>query len=72
MISLEILFVNNNVIDQIYYPSEDSNPFPKLRYLNISGNKIGDWKSISELNKFPSLHELRIKKNPFHESMNSL
>ncbi|GBC01469.1 hypothetical protein RclHR1_00420031 [Rhizophagus clarus] len=63
--SLEILIVNNNAIDRIYYPNENSNAFPKLRFLNIRENKIGDWKSVDELNKFPSLHELRIKKNPF-------
>ncbi|CAI2166690.1 14465_t:CDS:10 [Funneliformis geosporum] len=60
--SLEILFVNNNAIDQIYYNEDD---FPKLRHLNISDNKIGDWNSVNELNKFPSLQELRIKKNTF-------
>ncbi|CAB4413029.1 unnamed protein product, partial [Rhizophagus irregularis] len=68
--SLEILFVNNNAIDQIYYPSENGDAFPKLRYLNISENKIDDWKSVDELNKFPSLHELRIKKNPFIKDTN--
>jgi hypothetical protein len=72
MTSLEVLFVNNNVIDQIYYPSKNGDAFQKLRYLNISDNKIDDWKSIDELDKFLSLHELRIKKNPFLESMNSL
>ncbi|RIA87419.1 hypothetical protein C1645_286960 [Glomus cerebriforme] len=66
--SLEILFVMNNAIDRIYYPSENGDAFPKLRYLNISENKIGDWKSIDELNKFLSLRELKIKKNPFLES----
>lgn len=72
IISLEILFVNNNAIDRIYYPSENGDTFPKLRYLNISENKIGDWESVDELNKFPSLHELRIKKNPFINDTNSL
>ncbi|EXX52298.1 uncharacterized protein OCT59_005737 [Rhizophagus irregularis] len=68
--SLEILFVNNNAIDRIYYPSENGDAFSKLRYLNISENKIDDWKSVDELNKFPSLHELRIKKNPFIKDTN--
>ncbi|CAG8452149.1 9831_t:CDS:10 [Funneliformis caledonium] len=65
--NLEILFINNNAIDQIYYPSDNEDAFPKLRNLNISENKIGDWNSVNELNKFPSLKELRIKKNPFLE-----
>ncbi|CAG8485532.1 411_t:CDS:10 [Diversispora eburnea] len=66
--NFEILFINNNFIDQIsYQKGEEGEGFPKLRYLNISENKISDWNSINELNKFPSLQELRIKKNAFLE-----
>ncbi|RHZ74066.1 hypothetical protein Glove_227g71 [Diversispora epigaea] len=66
--NFEILFINNNLIDQIsYQKGEEGKGFPKLRYLNISENKISDWNSINELNKFPSLQELRIKKNAFLE-----
>ncbi|CAG8685773.1 10461_t:CDS:10, partial [Cetraspora pellucida] len=67
---LEDLFLNNNIIERIFYPKENESnkAFPKLRYLNVSENKISDWNSIDELNKFPSLHELRIRKNPFLEN----
>ncbi|CAG8569176.1 769_t:CDS:10, partial [Dentiscutata heterogama] len=64
---LETLFLNNNLIERIFYTKENENNkgFSKLRYLNVNENKISDWNSIDELNKFPSLNELRIKKNPF-------
>ncbi|CAG8521457.1 5927_t:CDS:10 [Dentiscutata erythropus] len=64
---LETLFLNNNLIERIFYTKENENSkgFSKLQYLNVNENKINDWNSIDELNKFPSLNELRIKKNPF-------
>ncbi|CAG8825175.1 26772_t:CDS:10, partial [Gigaspora margarita] len=67
---METLFLNNNLIEHIFYTKENENNkgFSKLRYLNVSENKISDWNSIDELNKFPSLNELRIKKNQFLES----
>ncbi|KAG9307361.1 hypothetical protein G9A89_017190 [Geosiphon pyriformis] len=65
--SLEILYLNGNLIDTIFYGGEKGIDFAKLRYLNISENAIQHWQSIDELNKFPALKELRIKKNKFLE-----
>nr|CAG8580149.1 9038_t:CDS:10 [Entrophospora candida] len=67
---LETLFISNNLINNIYYPKGvDNQEFPKLKYLNVSENKINDWQNVNELNRFPSLEELRIKKNPLFDSI---
>ncbi|CAH1764189.1 2812_t:CDS:2, partial [Entrophospora sp. SA101] len=35
----------------------DNQEFPKLKYLNVSENKINDWQNVNELNRFPSLED---------------
>jgi hypothetical protein len=58
-----VLFLTTNALDKIVFPSNDA--FPKLRYLVIIENKIAEWTSVDELNKFPALKELRIRNNTF-------
>ncbi|KAL2916129.1 hypothetical protein HK105_204220 [Polyrhizophydium stewartii] len=44
--------------------SEDASPFQHLTTLNLSTNLISEWVSVHALNSFPSLQDLRIKRNP--------
>ncbi|KXS21546.1 RNI-like protein [Gonapodya prolifera JEL478] len=39
-------------------------PFPSLRALNISDNLLSSWLHISALSSFPSLIDLRLRRNP--------
>ncbi|CAG8438835.1 8592_t:CDS:10 [Ambispora gerdemannii] len=64
--NLEILYLSGNLIKEIHYNGQNNKmKFANLRSLNVGDNNIQSWRSVDELNKFPALKELRIKKNPF-------
>ncbi|CAG8476019.1 13404_t:CDS:10 [Ambispora leptoticha] len=69
--NLEILYLNGNLIKEIHYNGHDKMEFASLRSLNVSDNNIESWRSVDELNKFPALKELRIKRNPFVKDIKS-
>ncbi|VDP16997.1 unnamed protein product [Soboliphyme baturini] len=63
---LEVLNLNGNYISEIRIKStSQSHPFPSLKVLYLSRNKIEDWNSVDELNSLPRLEFLTIHENPF-------
>ncbi|XP_063426904.1 tubulin-specific chaperone E-like [Mytilus trossulus] len=65
---LETLILNDNKIENIYFPDvppgDTTSCFPSLKSLSVNYNKISEWKSINELNKLQQLEEIRIVHNP--------
>jgi hypothetical protein len=61
-LSIKQLYLLGNPIDSI--ETEDSDFFPKLQVLHLHRTLIKDWMTVHQLNKFPSLKELRLKDVP--------
>ena len=64
---LQILVLNRCGITKIEL-KKDQTSFKFLRILQINGNKIDNWQSITCLNYLPSLMDLKYKDNPVTES----
>lgn len=69
VVTLETLNVSNCGIKEVYFPILESSSglthlFVNLKNLILTGNKIDNWVSISELDKLESLYDLRFKDNP--------
>lgn len=48
--SVKVLDLGNNAISEIF--ARIQSKYPNLRVLNLSGNSLGNWKGILELNQF--------------------
>ncbi|XP_037970492.2 tubulin-specific chaperone E [Plutella xylostella] len=65
--SLKMLSLNDCAIEEIRFndvPKEKVDAFENLELLFLNRTKIGDWRSISELNKLKNLKKLYFLKNP--------
>jgi hypothetical protein len=58
--SLQQLYLQNNQLVSIAYREG----FQRLAFLNLLGNRFDDWQTVNELNKFPSLTDLRFRDVP--------
>ncbi|KAL1123967.1 hypothetical protein AAG570_001737 [Ranatra chinensis] len=61
--TLEVLNVSNAGLTNVSFPTPNTY-FPSLKYILLSGNFINNWESVSELEKLPSLDELKFRENP--------
>lgn len=65
--NLTMLNVNSCQLDRIYFPEDMTNPFPSLKFLQLSRNLINEWVSVGNLGRL-SIKDLRMRSNPILES----
>ena len=68
---LESLVLNNNSIEIISIPTNDTDgaPFSCLASLQLAGNPISSWTALDDINNIPALRSLRLRNTPLTESM---
>ncbi|GAV68308.1 hypothetical protein CFOL_v3_11811 [Cephalotus follicularis] len=81
--SLEMLYLNKNNLNHIFYPDSDMlhellcgyesqeksfMPFQNLRCLLLGRNNIEDLASVDSLNSFPRLTDIRLSENPIADA----
>ena len=59
---LESLNLKGNCIE--FVPRMNKDEYPNLQSLNLAHNRINDWRSINNLNYFPTVSSLRLNDNP--------
>eukprot|EP00094_Tigriopus_californicus_P004608 TCALIF_04438-PA protein Name:"Similar to TBCE Tubulin-specific chaperone E (Pongo abelii)" AED:0.07 eAED:0.07 QI:119/0.4/0.16/1/0.6/0.66/6/0/917 len=65
--NLTMLNLNSCQLDRIYFPAAMAQPFPALKFLQLSRNLINDWVSVGNLGRL-SIKDLRMRTNPILES----
>lgn len=65
--NLKCLIVAENPIREIPVDSNVSNYFPQLEKLSINNTLISDWESLDQLERFPSLRDVRFRELPLWE-----
>uniref|UniRef100_A0A1I8JFQ0 Tubulin-specific chaperone E n=1 Tax=Macrostomum lignano TaxID=282301 RepID=A0A1I8JFQ0_9PLAT len=62
--SLKLLNLAGCQLTEFSLPDEAQAPFPSLESLALSGNRLADWASVSQLHRLPKLSSLILLDNP--------